>query len=88
MKPFHEVQARDVTPNSLQEELSSKGYALIRGLIPPEDLTNLLEDVTTIPWGGSLTSKQRAATRIHPSNVPIVRYSTWNHFTRCRITRP
>ena len=48
MKPFHEVQAHELTSNSLQDELASNGYALIRDLIPPTDLTILLDDVTTI----------------------------------------
>ncbi len=48
MKPFHEVQAHDLTSKSLQEQLTLRGYVLIRGLIPPANLTNLLDDVTTI----------------------------------------
>jgi len=48
MKSFHELQALDLTPQSLQKELSSKGYALVRGLLPHPLVTNLLDDITTI----------------------------------------
>ena len=48
MKPFHEVQAHDLTQEHLQRELLSKGYVLIRGLLPPADVTNLLGDVSAI----------------------------------------
>lgn len=48
MKPFHEIQLRDLAPNSLQEEINSKGYALIRGLIPRSDIRNVLGDIATI----------------------------------------
>jgi len=48
MKPFHEIPVRDLTPHSLQEELGSRGYALIRGLIPRGDIKQVLGDVTEI----------------------------------------
>jgi hypothetical protein len=48
MKPFHELQAETLNPNALQEELASKGYALIRGLLPRGAVRSVLTDVTTI----------------------------------------
>jgi hypothetical protein len=48
MKSFREFQACDLTPQSLQQELSSRGYALIRALLPHSDVTNLLDDITQI----------------------------------------
>ena len=48
MKPFKELQACDLTPQSLQQELSSRGYALIRKLLPSPDVSNLLDDITQI----------------------------------------
>jgi hypothetical protein len=48
MKPFHEIQNCDLDPRTLQEELDTRGYALIRGLIPQADIEHVLEDVTEI----------------------------------------
>jgi len=48
MKSFCELQAHDLTPQSLQQELGSRGYALIRNLLPYADVSNLLDDVTQI----------------------------------------
>jgi hypothetical protein len=48
MKPFHELQPCDLAPFSLQEEINSRGYALIRGLIPRSDIENVLDGVTKI----------------------------------------
>jgi ectoine hydroxylase-related dioxygenase (phytanoyl-CoA dioxygenase family) len=48
MKPFHEIQICDLDPCTLQEELDTRGYALIRGLIPQADIKRVLGDVTEI----------------------------------------
>lgn len=48
MKPFHEMQACDLAPHTLQEEIGSRGYALIRGLLPRADVENTLDEVTKI----------------------------------------
>jgi hypothetical protein len=48
MKPFHEMQRRDLSRHSLQEAMNSRGYALIRGLIPRSDLENVLDGITKI----------------------------------------
>lgn len=48
MKPFHEMQSSDLARHSLQEQLGSRGYALIRGLIPRSDVENVLDGVTRI----------------------------------------
>jgi ectoine hydroxylase-related dioxygenase (phytanoyl-CoA dioxygenase family) len=48
VKVFHELEACDLTPNTLQTEISSKGYVLIRGLLPPETVRSVLDDVTQV----------------------------------------
>ncbi len=48
MKSFRELQACDLTPQSLQQELSLRGYVLIRRLLPHADVTNLLDDITQV----------------------------------------
>jgi Phytanoyl-CoA dioxygenase (PhyH) len=48
MKSFHQVQSSDLTAQILQEELSSRGYVLIRQLLFHADVTNLLDDITQI----------------------------------------
>lgn len=48
MKAFHELQACDLTPDTLQEEMSSKGYVLIRGILPREAVNSVLSDVTRV----------------------------------------
>jgi len=48
MKPIHEVQARDLTSRLLREELNSRGYVLIRGILPSVDLSNLLGEVAQV----------------------------------------
>jgi hypothetical protein len=48
MKPFQEFQARNLTSRSLQEEIGSKGYVLIRGVLPQGDVAQVLGDVTQI----------------------------------------
>lgn len=48
MTLFHEIHAGDLTPYSLREEMGSRGYALIRGLLPKEDLTRALDEITRI----------------------------------------
>jgi Phytanoyl-CoA dioxygenase (PhyH) len=48
VKPFREIQARELTPDSLQEEISSRGYILIRGLLPHNALSPLLGEITQV----------------------------------------
>lgn len=48
MKLFHEMQICDLAPHSLQEAISSRGYALIRGLIPRSDIDNVLGGIAKI----------------------------------------
>lgn len=48
MKPFHEMSTCDLSPRSLQGELDTRGYALIRGLLPHADIENALGEVTRI----------------------------------------
>jgi ectoine hydroxylase-related dioxygenase (phytanoyl-CoA dioxygenase family) len=48
VKPFHELCAEDLTPTSLQDELQSEGYALIRGAIPADAVRSVLADVSGV----------------------------------------
>lgn len=48
MKLFREMNFNDLTANSLQDEIDSRGYALIRGVLPNGAVTNLLEQITQI----------------------------------------
>ena len=48
MKRFHELQACDLTSSVLQDEIESRGYVLIRGLLPHSDIAQLLGEVTEV----------------------------------------
>jgi ectoine hydroxylase-related dioxygenase (phytanoyl-CoA dioxygenase family) len=48
VKAFQEVQACDLTPESLHNEIESKGYVLIRGLLPDNVVSSVLRDVTQV----------------------------------------
>lgn len=48
MKAFQEVQACDLTPESLHNAVESKGYVLIRGLLPENVVSSVLRDVTQV----------------------------------------
>lgn len=48
MKPFREFHSTEISPDILQNEIADSGYALVRGLLPRNDLIELLAEVTTI----------------------------------------
>lgn len=48
VKAFQELKACDLTPSTLQSEIGSKGYVLIRGLLPQEAVSSVLGDVTKV----------------------------------------
>jgi ectoine hydroxylase-related dioxygenase (phytanoyl-CoA dioxygenase family) len=48
VKSFREIQACDLTSCALQEEVNSRGYLLIRGLMRRESLSSLLREVTRV----------------------------------------
>jgi hypothetical protein len=48
VKPFREIQSFEVTESYLRHELSSNGYALIRGLLPQQAVGSVLGDVTRL----------------------------------------
>ena len=48
MKAFHETSARDLKPRTLQGEMNSKGYVLIRGLLPRDSVSSVLGDTTRV----------------------------------------
>ncbi|WP_157478274.1 phytanoyl-CoA dioxygenase family protein [Granulicella tundricola] len=45
MKPFHEIHSNDLNSGQLQRELDSRGYVLIRKLLPAEDVETLLREI-------------------------------------------
>jgi hypothetical protein len=48
MMPFHEIQTRDLTPQSLRDDIGSRGYALVRGVLPRDALAAALSEITRI----------------------------------------
>jgi ectoine hydroxylase-related dioxygenase (phytanoyl-CoA dioxygenase family) len=48
VKNFLELQAGHVTSDALQDQINSKGYVLIRGLIPQDVVQSVLADVMNI----------------------------------------
>ena len=48
MRVFSELKASDLTSSNLREEISSRGYALVRGLLPREAVSSVLKDVTRV----------------------------------------
>lgn len=48
MKPFRDLTPNQLSEQSLQREVAERGYALIRDLLPSDDLGKLMEDITQI----------------------------------------
>lgn len=48
MKPFRESKANEVTPRSMCSAIEKDGYMLIRGVLPRQDLDQLLDEVTQV----------------------------------------
>ena len=48
MKAFHELRTCDLTPETLQAEIASKGYILIRDLLPRATVSSVLDSVTHV----------------------------------------
>lgn len=48
MKPFREMNMRDLTAHTLQDQMGSEGYALIRGVLPRNDVTPVLQEITQL----------------------------------------
>jgi len=48
MKSFSELPAHLLTPKLLRDEISSKGYVLIRNLLPRIDIDDVLNEVTQV----------------------------------------
>ena len=48
MKPFREIDASQLTLHSLPDEINTWGYLLIRGVLPREDVSRMLADITEI----------------------------------------
>jgi hypothetical protein len=65
VKPFQEIYVGDLTTASLRDEISSKGYALIRGVLPQEAVNSLLIEVTQILYAeGWLLPEHDAMERV------------------------
>lgn len=48
VKPFREIYAPDLQSRSLKKEIASQGYLLVRGLLPFEDVNQLLNEILLI----------------------------------------
>ena len=48
MKALYELHADSLNPSTLQEQMRTKGYALIRGAISREAIRSVLDDVTDV----------------------------------------
>jgi phytanoyl-CoA dioxygenase PhyH len=48
VKPFREIYAPDLQSHFLKKEIASQGYLLFRGLLPSEDVNQLLNDILQI----------------------------------------
>ena len=48
MKPFYEIHAGHLTSQTLQSEIGEKGYLLVRGLLPRDDIDRVLREITQI----------------------------------------
>jgi hypothetical protein len=48
MKPFKAIHADELTSRYLYDEIESRGYVLIRGVLPDQELTYLLRDITDV----------------------------------------
>jgi hypothetical protein len=48
LKPFHEIDAADLDSLSLRDEMDSRGYLLVRNLLPADDLKPLLSEIGRI----------------------------------------
>ncbi|MBS1806336.1 MAG: phytanoyl-CoA dioxygenase family protein [Acidobacteria bacterium] len=65
MKPFSELQAQHLTADVLHHEIGSRGYVLIRNLLPRTELNKLLGEVSQIlSRSGWLTSGRDPIERI------------------------
>lgn len=45
MKPFCELQARDLTPGVIKAEIGPRGYVLVRDVLPRDDINQALGDI-------------------------------------------
>jgi ectoine hydroxylase-related dioxygenase (phytanoyl-CoA dioxygenase family) len=48
VKPFREINARDLDSHSLKQEMNAYGYLLLRGLLPLENVRQLLDEIVEI----------------------------------------
>jgi ectoine hydroxylase-related dioxygenase (phytanoyl-CoA dioxygenase family) len=72
VKAFHELQAASLTQAALQDDISTRGYVLIRELLPREAVRSVLGDVTPV-----LT----AANWLLPGHAPLERMA--DHSAAC-----
>src|ERR1700744_104123 len=48
MKPFREIPASQLPSFSLPNEMKARGYVLMRGVLPVEDVARMLGEITRI----------------------------------------
>src|SRR3984957_8969153 len=64
MKPFCEVQARNLTSGVIKTEVGARGYVLVREVVPREEITRVL---------GAVTPLRPAARWLLPGHAPLER---------------
>jgi ectoine hydroxylase-related dioxygenase (phytanoyl-CoA dioxygenase family) len=64
MRPFRELQARDLNSGNLQSEIGSRGYVLVRNVLPRDEVNKVL---------GSVAQVVSAAGWLLPGNDPSQR---------------
>jgi ectoine hydroxylase-related dioxygenase (phytanoyl-CoA dioxygenase family) len=72
VKSFHELQAESLTSAVLQDQISARGYVLIRELLPRQTVRSVLGDVTRV---------LAAADWLLPGHIPLERMA--NHSAVC-----
>jgi ectoine hydroxylase-related dioxygenase (phytanoyl-CoA dioxygenase family) len=69
VKPFREIHAKDLYSRSLKGEMNAHGYLLLRGLLPPENIKELLDKIVEIlDEAGWLTPAHNPSSRIANAN--------------------
>ena len=70
VKPFHNLQACDITPHAMRDEMDSRGYMLIRQLLPRDTVDAVLGEITQVLYGaGWLLAGHDPRERMADSNA-------------------
>jgi hypothetical protein len=70
VQPFRDLQACDLNRHSMQDEIDSRGYVLLRGLLPQDAVNSLLGEITQILYA-TLTATSVCHCRKAPCSSPV-----------------